>query len=320
MNFDEQEEEESEVRPPRDVSSLLRLLGGMLLVFSAGLLLLLPFLLSATDGHPAYRIAAPAQILPGVILLAYLGMGLWRRDPTARLLTVVAAFIALAKGVLLTLKFSEQFPVILGQIAEAETPPPADAIESLRVIVPLMAASLYLFLPGFFLWICAGNSARHTCSLSGKPLPGWANAPAPLLVLGALFVWEGIQLPSFAAFNGAVPAFGGVLSGPVGGTLLLGCSLLLLRIGYGLIQAESLSLWLAVGLTALAAVSFSLSNTPPLLTALHTAMGFSQEQIAMFNKLQDDPWNIKWRGAAAVAVLAALLYAARFLRSTPEEE
>lgn len=303
----------------RDRSALLRALGFGLLLGGWGILALGPALAVSGREGAADAVEALAQLLPLGVTLLVCGTGLWRLKRWARQAVTAVSFVFLAKGVLFCLQFVRQLPLMIEELARSENPPPPGIIESLQGVSVLMAALVYLGLPGLYLWVVSGRNAAATLAARQESPSRLDGVPGPVLALAFLFAWEGTGLLTMLVFNATVPFFGLVFSGAQGAGILTGGALLALYCARLLLERSRAGWLLAAGLLAAVCLSWAATHhaagDPGFYKGLYERMGFEAEEVRLLVATESGPWNARWTLAGAVAALAFCLWLERYFRA-----
>ncbi len=300
----------------RDRSGVLRALGFFLLLAASGTLFAAPILFLRKNGSIMEAIGLFFQCFPLGVTLLICGFGLSRLRRWSLPAVIVVSFVFLAKGVLFTLQFINQLPLLIEQFALSQKALSPDLIEGLQRFSILLAAFVYLFLPAVYLWVVSGRNAARTVASKDSTSPWMEHIPGPVLALAFLFAWEGAGLLTMLWFNAAVPVFGRVVYGGSGFCVLTGAALCCFACARGLAK-KALSAWrFAVGLLILASTSWAItyqkSSDPALYRELYARMGFLADNLQLLLLTEAGPWNARWTLAGTVATLAYALWLKRF--------
>ncbi len=306
----------SAAAPFRSRTFSLRMIGALLIALGGLSLFSIPALIEAQPTGGWMTVAS--RIVPLATLMIFCGWGLWHLRRWARVAVLAGSFVAVAKGVLATLQFSEQFPLLMREPIRGEQLITPEMIDRMIAIAPFLGAGLYLFLPAMCLWVVSSRDARLTCEARG-PEPSWIEEPPEqILPLAMLFAWEGAMLLSMTTYGGAIPFFGNVITGPLGMAILTLIGWLCLRCALGLFRCEPAAWHLALFLLLTGLVSTHLSEQAELSDQLHAAMGFSEAQMQMMNRIGESPWPFPWLASGMIAALAYTFFVRRYFAEARE--
>jgi len=275
---------------------------GVFQIFLGGVAaMFVPLLLVGAALTPAQAGAPMGLRQLGPAMLVYAGMALWfiwmgvgscmtRR--WARALTLIFSWSWLIVGLLGTMFFCFLLPEMeeqfnqMSQQAQPAGAAPVPGLAMVAIVVAVVAITvIYILLPLSLVLFYRSRHVKATCE-ARCPESSWTDAvPLPLL---ALALWQGFSACWFLAmpiiYNGALPIFGRILTGPSGAVFCFVLAAFLGWCAWGTFSRRITAWWATVVLLVLAAISNTVTFSTIELPVLYEAMGYAPAQIEQIMK------------------------------------
>jgi len=270
------------------VFGILEILMGLLCVLLVGIMVLAQMIASrTTDSAFSGRMLLPAVVVYMImaVVFLWLGVGSIKCRRWARALLLILAWSWLCVGVLSLAAMTIVLPRILAAAPTKGQPLPSGA---LAVIVAVQLVIIGVFLvavPAVLVFFYGSRHVKATCE-SRDTARRWTDAcPLPVLAV-ACWLWFGgatmLSLPF--AYNGVMPLFGTLVSGPTGVIVVIALAAVWLWLGVMWYQIKVAGWWgLAVAIALLGLSSYITFSRLDMLE-MYQKMGYPAAQIDLIRK------------------------------------
>lgn len=305
------------------IAGVLEILIGL---FFAGMVPLLLFSMSVTAAMPAaagpgmsaWSMAAALLVYAGgAVFFIWMAVGTFQARRWARALMLVISSFWLIGGIAGLAVWLWIMPRIFGAAMMGPSTGSSPAIpDSVRIMVQIIttviAAGLYVVLPGIFLLLYRGEDVRATVE-AADPVPRWTDrCPLPVLALVVMLGYSSLGCLFMLAYP-LFPFFGVFLTGPAAvvlAILLAGVLAFLTREVYRL---RMLGWWGTIVVVLLGGLSYVVTLGRGGLMEMYRKMGFTPQQLQMMQSMLGSPgWLTLWTAAVTVAFLGYVVYLRRY--------
>lgn len=198
----------------------------------------------------------------------------------ARALMLVTAWMWLIGGILGATAFAFLFPSVFDAMSAPGGLPPEMVLIMVTIIVAV-TFFLYILLPAAFVIFYQSKHVKWTCEFYDRRVRWTDRCPLPVLAVVVALGFLAIFLPANLAYNGVMPVFGTLVSGPPGMGITLGLAALSALLAWGLYKQARWAWWGALAFVFVYTASGVFTFSRIDLFELYAAMGMSNEQIAM---------------------------------------
>ncbi|MGF1656563.1 MAG: hypothetical protein ACFCU3_06245 [Verrucomicrobiales bacterium] len=237
-------------------------------------------------------------------LALMLGWGTIRRQSWVWRPALAGAFLWLVLGALGTLRFFQEMPILMQELAREGVP--ADNIETFRSAGLAAVFFRGLLIPGCLVWFYSGVKVAELSRVEAARL----QTPAPLWILVGSLAMIAAGLVSALACGGAIPLFGVLISGPLGWLVLFGSAYLSLQAGLRVVQQQLMGWHLSLLLVGGLAISMGFSQQVLDPAAVNRAMGWPSPEG--WGQLRENPYFSGWTSGMLVMLLAFIFYLRRY--------
>ncbi len=304
------EDEHKDKKSSLVVMGIFEVIGGVLCALLA-LVTMIPLVL--TPGKIPVQ-----QIMPGMLVylflsvwLIWMGIGTIRACRWARILMLVASWLALASGVL---AMGMMFFVLPKSFAGAAVP---DAmVIPMMIVTSIILTVFYVLIPAFGIVFYGGRNVRATFEHC-NPIPSWLEqCPLPVLALALMLALSVVSMTMLCFVHCAIPFFGIILSGWAGAIVLLGgfgiCGLL----AVGVFKLRPAAWWGTLALLLLGVTSQMITYSRIDMADYYMAIGYTDQMLQQMT-------NMGWSGTTfqimgviyALPALAYLLWLKRYFKT-----
>lgn len=276
--------------------------------------------MAAKSGGPAMPSMLPAVIMYGglAIVLVWLGIGSMMARRWARAILLIFSWSWLLVGLLSLVMMAFMLPSMLADVKTTapSDPPPTWAF----VVFPMIFLGIFMVVvPGVWVLFYRSPHVKATCEAL-DPVPRWTDR-CPLPVLG-LCLWILFSVPMMLmmgfAYHGVLPAFGVLLSGPVGAAIYFLIAAIWAYCAWSLYRLERIGWWGMLVTVALFGVSAFITYSRLDIAELYRLMGYSEEmikQIMAYSFIRGK--SMAWMSLTfPVPFVAYLLYVRKYLRNS----
>jgi len=304
----------------RDRSFGLVVFGVIEILIGGVLALMVPLSLLAwwVSGAQSSGLVSLRSILPMMVTYAifaavmiWLGIGTIRARRWARTLMLSLSRIWLVTGLFSLAITCFTLPGLV-RIYGAGAGLPSGAVVVVMIIALVIAALIYVVLPGAFVFFFHSPHVIATCRASDPRRQFTDDCPPRILMLATLWVLMAVSVVIMPAYNWVFPFFGKLLSGTAGVVpwlvVFVGCCVL----AVGSFRRRAWAWWGAVAATVAAAVSTVVTSIRVGPEETITALRLPDEQMHIMASFSwPGPWVISMFWIAVWASMLAYLFSVR---------
>lgn len=236
--------------------------------------------------------------------LIWLGIGSILARRWAWALTLIGSCLSLVVGAVGGVSTALRLPAML------QTNPgklPSQVLTSITLVTAVVILGMFVGLPLAFAWFYRRPAVRATCYWYDAQTRWTDRCPLPVLGVVVVLGYGVLMIPALALNNCVLPLFGVLVSGPLGGLVLLLLTLLLGYLTWAAYRQQPTAWWGTVLLVLGGAASYAFSFALIDPVAMYTAMGLPAEQIAAMQKMGVVGWASQ-AGVMLVECAALLVY------------
>jgi hypothetical protein len=218
------------------------------------------------------------------VALVWLGIGSCLARRWAHALTLVLSWMALVMGMFAMVTMI----ATAGQLRQtllAQQTMSAEMATAIQVITLAMMLAIYVLLPGVFVLFYQGKNVWATCQAK-DPKRRWTDeTPLPVLAMSLFLGFGAAFMPITAFCHFAVPLFGVLLHGILGGLVCLTIAIVNVILAYQLYKLRPAAWWVALIVLGLLSCSATITFARIDLIDLYKHMDMPAKQLEQMRQM-----------------------------------